>query len=112
MSTAGLATSGSDFIGLTDVLKQKYEPVLQNLLVSDSELHDLFTEVERFQVQEGADGKQINISHLFSGGGGAGFIDETGYIPSPTLPSSKQSSVTIKSLFGSAELSGRTMRRV
>src|SRR5689334_15957040 len=104
MSTAGLQSSGSDFIGLNDVLKHKYEPVLQNLLVSDSELHDLFTEQERFQVQDGADGKQINISHLFSGGGGAGFVDgETGHIPTPTLPSTKQSSITIKGLFGSAE---------
>lgn len=111
MSTAGIKSSGSDFSGLNDILKQVYEPTLQNLIVSDSEVHDVFHEVSEFEHSDGPDGKQINIGVLLQGGGGWGAIDEDGYLPSPSLPSSKQMAITLKQFHATVELSGRTLRR-
>jgi hypothetical protein len=77
-------------------------------------VRDVFTEQEpgTFTVVEGPDGKQINISHLFSSGGGAGYFGEDDYLYTPQNPSIKQSSVNIKSAMTTAELSGRVLRRV
>lgn len=112
MSTTGLKSSGSDFIGVYDgILKHVYEPTLQNLIASDSELHDIFTQVSEFEVKDGPDGKQINIGHLFSAGSGFVAMDEDGYLPEPSTGVSKQSSITLKQLVSTVELSGRTFRR-
>ena len=112
MATTGTLSSGSDFIGLNDALKHTYEPTMQKLIVSDSELHDLFEEMEGFEMTDGPDGKQVNIAHLFSGGGGVSFMAEDGYIVTPATPDTKQSNITIKQVAASVELSGRTLRRV
>lgn len=96
----------------SDILKQVYEPVLQNLSVVESELWDLFTQEEAFQVTEGPDGKQINMAHVFSYGGGVGFMGENDYIYASQDPNIKQSNITIKQAAAVVEMSGRVMRRV
>jgi len=98
--------------GLNDILKQVYEPALNNNIVQDSELWDLLVEQEGFEVSEGQDGKQINLGHIFAGAGGVGFIGEDDYLPTPSTPVIKQSNITIKQAGGVVELSGRTLRRV
>lgn len=112
MATTGTLSSGSDFIGLNDALKHVYEPAMANQAVTESELWDLFTQQEGFEVSEGPDGKQINLSHIFAAGGGAGFMNEDDYLYSATNPTIKQSSLTIKQAMVPVELSGRTLRRV
>lgn len=94
------------------MLKQVYEPAMQNNIVAESEAWDLFTEQEGFEVTEGPDGKQINIGHLFSAGGGEGFQNEDDYIYTPTNPVVAQSNLNIKQITATVELSGRTLRRV
>jgi len=96
----------------SDVLKQVYEPVLQNLSVTESELWDLFTEQENFEVVEGPDGKQINLAHVFSYGGGVGFMGESDYIYASQDPNIKQSHINIKQASATVEMSGQVMRRV
>lgn len=112
MATTGTKSSGSDFVGLNDALKHVYEPAMANNAVVESEVWDLFTEQEGFEWSEGPDGKQINMSHIFASGGGSGFMDEDDYLYTPTSPTIKQSSLTLKQGTVTVELSGRTLRRV
>lgn len=95
-----------------DVLKTVYEPLMRDLSVIETELWDLFTEEENFQVIEGPDGKSINISHLFSWGGGVGTMGENDYIYASQDPNIKQSSINIAQWEATVEMSGRVMRRV
>lgn len=111
MSTTGTQASGT-MTGLNDILKNVYEPALNNNIVQESELWDLLVEQEGFEVSEGPDGKQINLGHIFAGAGGVGYIGEDDYLPTPSTPVIKQSNITIKQAGGVVELSGRTLRRV
>lgn len=103
-----LLTSDAKF---NDAFKIQYEPVMQDLIVAESEVRDIFTEVTGFSVAEGSDGKGINIAHMFSSGGGVQAIGESDYLPTSTAPNIKQSQVTIKQWQAMVELSGRVMRR-
>ena len=96
----------------TDIQKTVYEPLMRDLSVTETELWDLFTEEENFQVIEGPDGKSINIAHLFSWGGGGGFMGESDYFYASQDPNIKQSSINIAQASMTLEMSGRTMRRV
>ncbi len=94
-----------------DAFKQEYEPVMQDSIVAESELKDVYSEVSGFTVAEGPDGKQINIAHMFSSGGGVQAIGESDYLPDSTSPNIKQSNITIKQWQALVELSGQVMRR-
>lgn len=103
-----LLSSSSTF---NDLFKQEYEPMMQNQIITESELRDLFSEVGGFTVTEGADGKQINLAHMFSAGGGVGTVAENDYIYGSTDPDIKQSFINIKQWQATVELSGRVLRR-
>ncbi len=111
-ATTGTKSSGTDFVGLNDMLKQVYTKAFENNVEKDSEIADLLNQAEGFEVIDGPDGKQINIGHIFSSGGGVGAILEDDYLYTPTVPTTKQSAITIKELIAVVELSGRTLRRV
>lgn len=111
MSTTGL-TGSTDFIGADGLLKYRYAPLVNKLIVGDSETWDLFTKEEDFETVPGSDGKGIQITHLLNQGGGAAFLGEDGYYIAPSLAVTKQSSITVKQLGASCELSGRAMRRM
>jgi hypothetical protein len=107
--------AGATFTSTTsfqDVTKTVYEPLMRDLSVTETELQDLFTEEENFSIQEGPDGKSINIAHLFSWGGGVSWMSQSDYIPAAQDPSIKQSSITIKQVGTTVEMSGQVMRRV
>lgn len=110
--TSGTKSSGSDFVGLNDMLKQVYTKSFENNVEKDSEVADLIAKAEGFEVVDGPDGKQINIGHEFSSGGGVGSMLEDDYLYTPTPPTTKQSAITIKQHVAIVELSGRTLRRV
>ena len=107
MATA-LLTSNASF---SDVFKQVYQPVMANMSITESEVWDLFTEQGGFDVIEGPDGKQINLAHVFSYGGGVGFMSEGDYIYASQDPNIKQSNINIKQVSATVEMSGQTMRR-
>lgn len=109
--TTGTET-GTDFSGLNDMLKQRYTKAFENNVEKDEEVANLITKAEGFDVVEGPDGKQINMGHIFSSGGGVGSMLEDDYLPTPTNPTTKQSSITIKQHVAMVQLSGRTLRRV
>ncbi len=111
-TTTGTLSSGTDFIGLNDMLKNVYTDVFENNVEADEEVSDLVEKAEGFEVIEGPDGKQINIGHIFSSGGGVGSMLESDYLYAPTPPTTKQSVITIKQHIAVVELSGRTLRRV
>lgn len=96
--------------GFNDAFKTEYEPVMQDSIVQESELRDVFGE-GAFNTAEGPDGKGIMIAHMFSSGGGVQAIGEDDYIPDSTAPSLVQSKITIKQWQAQVELSGRVMRR-
>lgn len=110
-STTG-TTTGTDFSGLNDMLKERYTKAFENNVEQDEEVADLITKAEGFEVVEGEDGKKINIGHIFSSGGGVGSMLEDDYLPTPTNPTTKTSSITIKQHVAMVQLSGRTLRRV
>jgi hypothetical protein len=113
LATTGTET-GSDFSGLNDMLKQVYSKPFENNVEKDSEVADFIDSAEdgSFEVTDGPDGKQINLGHIFSSGGGVGAMTEDDYLYTPSNPTTKQSSITIKQLVAIVQLSGRTMRRV
>lgn len=110
-STTG-TTTGTDFSGLNDMLKERYTKAFENNVEKDEEISDFITKAEGFEVIEGPDGKQIHPGHIFSSGGGVGGMLEDDYLYTPTNPTTKQSAITIKQLVAIVQLSGRTMRRV
>jgi hypothetical protein len=110
MATTGTQASG--FTGLNDMLKQVYTRPFENNVEKESELSDVIQKAEGFEVIEGPDGKQVNMGHIFSSGGGVGSMNEDDYLYTPTVPTVKQSSITIKQHVAVVELSGRTLRRV
>lgn len=112
-STTGTQATGSGtFTGLNDMLKQVYTEAFENNIEADSEVADLIGRAEGFEVVDGPDGKQVNLGHIFSSGGGVGSMTEDDYLYTPTTPTTKQSSITIKQHVAVVELSGRTLRRV
>jgi hypothetical protein len=111
-ATTGTKSSGTDFVGLNDMLKTVYTKSFENNVEKDEEVSDLITKAEGFEVHEGPDGKSINMNHDFSSGGGVGSMLEDDYLYTPTVPTSKQSSITIKQHIAVVQLSGRTLRRV
>lgn len=110
--TTGTKSSGSDFVGMNDMLKERYTKAFDNNLEKESEVSDIFTRAEGFEVVEGPDGKGINIGHIFSSGGGVGSMLEDDYLYTPTAPTNKTSKITIKQHEATVQLSGRTLRRV
>jgi hypothetical protein len=107
MATTGTQASGSGtFTGLNDMLKQVYTKPFENNIEKESEVADLINQAEGFEVIDGPDGKQVNSGHIFSSGGGVGAINEDDYLYTPTNPTTKQSSITIKELVAVVELSG------
>lgn len=111
--TTGTQAAGSGtFTGLNDMLKQVYTKPFENNIEKDSEIADLINQAEGFEVIDGPDGKQVNIGHIFSSGGGVGGILEDDYLYTPTQPTTKQSAITIPILTAIVELSGKTLRRV
>jgi len=112
MATTGTKSGTGDFTGLNDILKHTYTEAFDNNVEKESEVSDIFQKAEGFQVHEGPDGKQINLSHVFSSGGGVGAMNEDDYLYTPTSPTAKQSYITIKQLSATVELSGRVLRRV
>ena len=111
LSTTGTQAAGT-FTGLNDMLKQVYTKAFENNIEKESEVADLINQAEGFEVVDGPDGKQVNLGHIFSSGGGVGAMNEDDYLYTPTNPTTKQSSITIKQLVAVVELSGRTLRRV
>jgi len=112
MATTGTKSSGSDFVGLNDMLKNVYTRAFENNVEKETEVLDLIEKAEGFEITEGPDGKNITMMHTFSSGGGVGAMDEDDYLYTPTTPTVKQSTLGIKQLTATVELSGRTLRRV
>lgn len=108
----GTQSSGSDFIGLNEVMKVYYqEPVWENL-VSESELLDLFevdAEQEMFNTNGG---RWTELAHDMADGGGSGARKEGGYIPAATPPSYKNSKIFLKKNLMTTQMSSEAMRRV
>lgn len=112
MAVTGTTTSTSDFGGLNDAMKYVYTDSFDNNIEKEQEVLDVFDFAKGFRVVDGPDGKGIIINHIFSSGGGFASGLEGDYLPTPTLPSMKQSTTTIKKHTAVAELSGETLRRV
>lgn len=112
MATTGTTTSTSDFGGLNDVMKQVYEKAFDNNIEKEQEVLDVFKKAANFDTFDGPDGKGVYMSHIFTSGGGFASGLEGDYLPTPSLPSTKQSYLTIKKHTVVAELSGETLRRV
>lgn len=112
MATTGTTTSTSDFGGLNDAMKYVYTESFDNNIEKEQEVLDVIKAAKGFRVVEGPDGKGIVINHVFNSGGGFSSGLEDDYLPTPTLPSMKQSNITVKIHRAVAELSGVALRRV
>jgi hypothetical protein len=111
-ATTGTKSSGSDFVGMSDIMKETYGESFENNVEKETEVLSIIKQAEGFEITDGPDGKQINLSHVFSSGGGVGSMLEDDYLYTPTTPTAKQSQITIKQHTATVELSGRTLRRV
>lgn len=111
-STTGTKSSGSDFTGLNEALKQTYTGPFANNIEGEMEVTQVFQDAGDFETTEGPDGKQINIGHYISAGGGVSAMNEDDYLPDNIAPVWKQGNITIKQIAALVQLSGRTLRRV
>lgn len=108
----GTLSTGSDFIGLNEVMKTFYqEPVWQNL-VTESELLDLFEVDADQQVFESNGGRWVELAHDMADGGGSGARKEGGYVPAATPPTYKNSKIFLKKNLMTTQMSSEAMRRV
>lgn len=110
-TTTGTGT-GSDFSGLNEALKQTYTGPFANNIEGEMEVTQVFQDAGDFETTEGPDGKQVNIGHYISAGGGVSAMLEDDYLPDNIAPVWKQGSITIKQVAALVQLSGRTLRRV
>lgn len=111
-STTGTKASGSDFTGLNEALKQTYTGPFANNIEGEMEVTQVFQDAGDFETTEGPDGKQVNIGHYISAGGGVSAMNEDDYLPDNIAPVWKQGNITIKQVAALVQLSGRTLRRV
>lgn len=112
MAVTGTKSSGSDFVGLNEALKHTYTEAMQSNIEGEQEVTQVFKDAGDFETAEGSDGKQVNIGHYLSAGGGVSFMSEDDYIIEDQVPEWKQGSITIKQIAARVTLSGRTLRRV
>lgn len=113
MSTTGLASSGSDFVGLYDSLKEVYDKPFENNIEGETEIWSALEKAEGFEIDEkGGDGRGIIIDHTFSYGGGVYMMGESDYFGGAGLPTNVRSTTTVPTLAAVAQMSGRTMRRM
>lgn len=113
MATTGIGSSGTDFVGATGALKEVYDKPFENNIEGESEIWSALETTDGFQVtDEAGDGKGIKIDHNFSYGGGVAFINESDYFVSSSLPTTVQSTTTIPTVSGTAQMSGKLMRRM
>lgn len=112
MSTTGTLSSGTDFTGLSDALKQRYTGPFATNIEGEMEVTGVFQDAGDFETTDGPDGAQINLGHYISAGGGISFATEDDYLPDSVPPVWKQSNITIKKLLARVDLSGNVLRRV
>lgn len=108
----GTQSSGTDFLGVEQALKQTYAGPFNNTIEGEMEVETAFNDAGGFETTEGSDGKQINLGHYIAGGGGVSFVGETDYVPDSVSPTWKQGSITIKQVVARLDLSQRVMNRV
>lgn len=111
-TTTGTKSGTGDFSGLNEALKQTYTGPFSNNIEGEMEITQVFQDAGDFETTEGPDGKQINIGHYISAGGGVSAMSEDDYLPDNIPPVWKQGNVTIKQIAAMVQLSGRTLRRV
>jgi len=113
MTTTGLQSSGSDFIGLYDSLKEVYDKPFENNIEGETEVWQALEKAEGFEVtNESGDGRGIIIDHTFSYGGGVYMMGETDYFGGSGAPTTVRSTTTVPTLAAVAQMSGRVMRRM
>lgn len=113
MATTGLKSSGTDFAGAYDALKEVYDKPFENNIEGESEVWSALEKTDGFEItSEGGDGKGIKIDHNFSYGGGVYASAEDDYFGSSTLPATVQSLTTIPIIHAVVQMSGKMMRRM
>jgi hypothetical protein len=113
MATTGISSSGTDFIGLYDSLKEVYDKPFENNIEGETEVWSALSKAEGFEVTDlGGDGRGIIIDHTFSYGGGVYMMGESDYFGGSGTPTTVRSTTTVPTLAAVAQMSGRVMRRM
>lgn len=113
MSTTGLASSGTDFVGLYDSLKEVYDKPFENNIEGETEVWSALEKADGFEIDDkGGDGRGIIIDHTFSYGGGVYMMGESDYFGGAGIPTNVRSTTTVPTLAAVAQMSGRVMRRM
>lgn len=110
--TTGTQSTGSDFIGLNQVMKVFYQEPVFDVLVSESEVLDIYEKDNEQQVFESLGGRWIELAHDMADGGGSGARKEGGYIPQTTPPSYNNSKIFLKKNYMTTTMSSDAMRKV
>lgn len=111
MAVTGTKSSGSDFVGLNDSLKQTYAGPMATNIEGEQEVLSAFKAAGDFETTDGPDGKQINLGQYLSAGGGVSAMLEDDYFPDNVAAGWLQSNLTIKQVAARVDLSGRAFRR-
>jgi hypothetical protein len=95
MATTGISSSGTDFIGLYDSLKEVYDKPFENNIEGETEVWKALVEGGRLRSEDlGGDGRGIIIDHTFSYGGGVYMMGESDYFGGSGTPTTVRSTTT------------------
>lgn len=109
---AAMATTLLTDDAMQNAMKIIFDDKVVDNSVTDSEILDFFQEGGGIQEDQNTGGRWIETAQMFALPSGVGFRPENGYIPIPGGPTIENSRVYLKEVFGSIEMSGKTMRRV
>lgn len=114
MATTGLQSSGSDYVGLYDSLKEVYDKPFENNIEGETEVWSALEKADGFEVDDSksGDGRGIIIDHTFSYGGGVYMMGESDYFGGSGTPTNVRSTTTVPTMAAVAQMSGRVMRRM
>lgn len=108
----GLGQGTGQNTGLFEALKVVFdEPLNQNLL-DDSDLYDIFQQDMDIPVKDTPGGRYIEMAHYAADGGGFGARREGGALPQSTPPTVFNGLIYLRKNHMNVEMSGETMRRV
>jgi hypothetical protein len=112
MVTGTQPAPATDYTGLFEGLKIIFEEPIQNALVQDTEVFDIFEQDVGVGVQQTNGGRFIELAHYAADGGGFGARREGGALPKSTAPSIFNGRINLRKNHMTVEMSGETMRRV
>lgn len=97
---------------LTEAMKVLFEDSLEENVVTESEILDLFEADNNVKEETTGGGRYIETAQLFQLPSGYGYRTENDYIPVPEGPVVRNTKIMLKKAMGAVEMTGDVMEKV